>query len=1148
MKKFYNLFLLVFISFTVYFANAQSANDTIVIQAFTYGNSQDSVIVFPPDSIRFEKILMRYKLRCPYTVQCGEWDYLTYTYAYEKTGVWDSVMHLAPNFTANGLTVDSLPYSTSPTYFYHTSFEKYLVIDSVVAFDSAIVGNGAVLSTPPFAANNLASRSQYIWKASELAAAGLQPGYISGMRFNLNGSYGFIKNLAIKIKPTTLDSITVSNYESGGFTSVYKGQKNFTSSGWQNLMFSKPFYWDGISNIAVDIRFTNAVPSVAMPVAGDDMGYSVGINTAGNDRNLLFNNIDHVNVPVNGFATIDSFITIAFWAYGNPDFQPQNQSILEGKDAAGNRVLNVHLPWGNSSIYWDAGNNNTSTYDRINKATTSASEYEGKWNYWTFTKNVATGRMNIYLNGNLYFLGTSRTKRMYGVTNFKIGSAALGNLNYDGNIDEFAIFNAEVDQATIQAWMNKDIDATHPFYSNLQYYYQFNSNSGTTAFDSSPNQYHASLFGVPQSILNKGFMLHRNFMATTIRPQVVFEQGTYISHLDSVLRVDSSKSDPITVIIYDNSVQPLTPIDTMLVYPLTYTYTYDSAGVKTDSTLTNPDSTFHLVNTVYYDPPYEKTNRIEIGRFITPYGNGLNLGNGFTWWYDVSDYRTVLYDSVRITAGNWQELLDLQFLFIKGIPPRDPISVTNVWNGVFYLRAIDSVETKHLYEKKVEMNPLASSYKFKMRPTGHGADNDNCAEFCIKTHSLKVNGTTQFSRDVWKDDCGLNPLYPQGGTWIYQRANWCPGDDVPTFDFELTPLVTPGDSTPLDYDITPYISVGGSPADYVIESQVIAYGPINHYLDAAVAEVKSPNTEDIYKRMNPICDNPVISIKNNGSAFLNSATIYFGFEGGTMTTYNWTGNLAFDQSEDVTLPGLVWNGTSNRFVAYISNPNGATDQYHHNDTMYSYFLVPQSYPNYIVFELITNNQPIQNSYTLKDAAGNNIIYRHNLLANWVYRDTLNLANGCYTVRLLDTVDATGYGEDGLSWWANTAQGVGSFRIKNAATGAPLKVFANDFGREIYQQFTAGYYLDVEEKEELSDIVIYPNPSKGLFNVGLNFSKSNNVVLSVFDVTGKLILTQTEDNVIARDIQLDMSDRPAGVYQVNIKFNNGSINKRLIIEK
>ena len=29
-------------------------------------------------------------------------------------------------------------------------------------------------------------------------------------------------------------------------------------------------------------------------------------------------------------------------------------------------------------------------------------------------------------------------------------------------------------------------------------------------------------------------------------------------------------------------------------------------------------------------------------------------------------------------------------------------------------------------------------------------------------------------------------LYPQGGTWVYDRANWCPGDKATTRNHELT--------------------------------------------------------------------------------------------------------------------------------------------------------------------------------------------------------------------------------------------------------------------------------------------------------------------------------------------------------------------------
>ena len=195
------------------FANSfAQSNDTIVVQAFTYNTSRDSMIAFPSDTIQFEKILMRYQLRCPYAIQCGEWDYLSYTYAYQPTGVLDSVKHTAPSYIINGGSPDSLPYSNYPTYNYSTRFDKYIVYDAVQSFDSALVGIGNSTSSQPFNAMYATNRSQYVWKASELTAAGLTAGNISGMRFYLSSLYGNLNKLKIQLKHTSLDSITTEQY------------------------------------------------------------------------------------------------------------------------------------------------------------------------------------------------------------------------------------------------------------------------------------------------------------------------------------------------------------------------------------------------------------------------------------------------------------------------------------------------------------------------------------------------------------------------------------------------------------------------------------------------------------------------------------------------------------------------------------------------------------------------------------------------------------------------------------------------------------------------------------------------------------------------------------------------------------------------
>src|SRR6185295_19219890 len=192
-------------------------------------------------------------------------------------------------------------------------------------------------------------------------------------------------------------------------------------------------------------------------------------------------------------------------------------------------------------------------------------------------------------------------------------------------------------------------------------------------------------------------------------------------------------------------------------------------------------------------------------------------------------------------------------------------------------------------------------------------DGNNCDEFCQKTQSIKVNGVQRFNQVVWKDDCALNPLYPQGGTWVYQRANWCPGDDVPTYDYELSPYISSGDdSVQIDVNFQPYTMVisssGNSQPHCVVETQLVKYRAPNFTLDAAVDDIKTPSDRQIYQRHNPICNNPLITIENTGTTTLTSLTITYGQVGGTQSVYNWVGSLPFLKKTHVQLGNMVWNG------------------------------------------------------------------------------------------------------------------------------------------------------------------------------------------------------------------------------------------------
>ncbi len=49
--------------------------------------------------------------------------------------------------------------------------------------------------------------------------------------------------------------------------------------------------------------------------------------------------------------------------------------------------------------------------------------------------------------------------------------------------------------------------------------------------------------------------------------------------------------------------------------------------------------------------------------------------------------------------------------------------------------------------------------------------------------------------------CPGNPQYPRGGTWIYDRAGWCPGEAVDWFDLDLTPLFSLGVPVTFNYGV-----------------------------------------------------------------------------------------------------------------------------------------------------------------------------------------------------------------------------------------------------------------------------------------------------------------------------------------------------------
>jgi Concanavalin A-like lectin/glucanases superfamily/Peptide-N-glycosidase F, C terminal/Secretion system C-terminal sorting domain len=1120
---------------------AQNPGDTIVVNTFNYSQTagsgiRDTMINFPNlPGVTFERIIMKYNMRCknglvspPVSGQtnlgCGEWDYSCNTYIHDSTRM-DSVNFTTPSHTISGFTGTSFSYTNNPQYDYYQFTQQNVALNSIISETQHSPLSGTSPMSDAFAASNYSGKSQYLYTAAELTAAGLTGGNIHGFLVNaLNG--GSVKFLRINIKGTTAGVLDSNNVSTAGFTQVFFSDYTFVT-GSNRLQFYTPYVWNGTDNLIIEVSFTNSVPgsNVLLQGTSSSSGLSLSANN-GYYQNLAQNG--HIDLQTAGLSSITNEVTVSFWAFGEANMMPANTSIIEGLGAANERDLNIHLPWSNGQMYWDCGGN--PDYDRINKVAT-ASEYGGQWNHWAFVKNATTGVMQIYLNGALWHSGTGKVKPI-DIAQLVIGKSATYTNNYKGSIDELHIWNKALSASVIQNWMNVPLNSTHPNYINLVAYYPFDEGTGLVSNDLSPNSAVGTSNGSTFWSRTPGNKLNRFFKSTGMRPSLTLVNGTYNSTVTPVLKLDSTLVIPNTLEAFAIVPHPgllmdddVITVSSFQVWQTVGQKLYDGeTGVLISSTPTNADSTITPTALNYLR---RFPMKFEIMSFVTPYGINLNLGQtGKTWTFDMTDFTPILKGMKRMTmerGGQRQEDMDIKFLFIVGTPQRDIVDIREIWRTES--RSYTAI-TNNTYFEPINVPLAANGNKFVVKTaiTGHGQE----GEFIPQTHFMNVNGgTPEFSWQVWKE-CAENPVYPQGGTWIYDRAGWCPGMATDVKENDITTMVTPGGTVQLDYGLN---SASGT-SNYIVSNKLITYGPLNHAVDGRIEEIKQPSNQVEYARINSICNNPVVVLKNTGSAVISSAKIKYWVNNPTNAlTHSWTGSIAENGTADITLPSphQLWTSlsqSSNEFHAEVIEVNGAADNYALNNHLKTAFDIPPVAPANLIIHFRTNAAGSECSYDVRDDQGQVVFARSGMSNNTLYKDTLYLPLGCFSYNVYDADD------DGISFFANN-DGTGYTRFYEVGGGL-LKTFVPDYGSGFTYNFTVNFPLSYEELNGIEQLSVFPNPVTDELNITLRQVNSE-VELILIDQLGKQIRRDyaKSNNGIFED-KWDMSELPVGIYFLSVR--------------
>ena len=1136
--------------------------DTTTVQTYTFEAQNNPATAydspgrrwfeFPAsdNGVEYGKVIMEYTLKCfedgtagNLGYACGEWDYLSYTYLFDHTGLLDSTALQHPfRLLADAPfeTADLVPYVDGVQDSVWLPAAQYIVdgVNSETVVQPGTVGYVDGLFEPASS-----RRVQYLWTAEELAPLGA--GTIDRLFIPMVAGAADARRMDLKWGLTGDTALT-------GFLDLPNTAYQYGLSTWQfadslSLRLQPAIEWDGESNLVLEFALDDVEVATdglqdgsVLVVDADGQGWS----SADQGGEVHFTAPDRIAVDVADLGGLSDEMTIECWVYGDPDSQPQNGTLFEGLNANNQRVVNVHLPWGNGRVYWDCGWDGG--YDRID-AQAATADYEGQWNHWAFVKNATTGVMEMYLNGELFHSGTNKDNPIEGIVRMNLGCSGTGTNHYNGRVDDFRIWGKALDGATIADWMNHQPTAFHPDWDDLLVDYHFDGANGTEEVNHKPG-------GAPG--LHHGTTLRRETPGrerfkgseTPFRPHIGFGRGDYLELVADGSILDLQPVAPMSLSTWEVQGNAVAMTDLTYHYAPGETVTVPLFGDTVAHPV--PGEVTEVVNDTldYFGVPFEVIDRYELYRYITPYGIGLDLGeDGWTWWYDVTDYMHLLRDSVELQAGNWQELLDLKFHFIEGAPARNVLGMEAFWKGQYGLSTFDQNIVAHEYAP----GPDEAMWRLKTRASGHGfGSGNNCAEFCYNTHKVKVNGQQHWSWEIMQE-CADNALFPQGGTWVYDRAGWCPGAPTETRDMELTPHVAGMESFTVDYDID-YDPDG----NYRFEGQIVAYGQANHELDAELVEVIAPSGVKIASRTNPICDRPKVLLRNSGSTPLTSCTITFG-QPGNLQSYTWTGQLGFLEEEVVelvTLDETMWSGAADvdlTFVAKVSAPNGGTDEVAWNDEVRSTFRRPPTYTymddpgdeddNRLIVFVKTNATPWENSAKLTHQDGTVYFERTYPEANTQYRDTIYMNQGCYTFEFLDADD------DGISFWANN-DGSGYVRLRKV--GGNFITFEGDFGKSIVHNFhfetnlVNGVEAPVVEE---GSVQVFPNPARDMVTFTLE-GWEGEFRWSLRDGAGREVdFGSGRSRADARfEGRIPVGHLPAGVHLLVVQQGDRVVRRRIVV--
>ena len=282
---------------------------------------------------------------------------------------------------------------------------------------------------------------------------------------------------------------------------------------------------------------------------------------------------------------------------------------------------------------------------------------------------------------------------------------------------------------------------------------------------------------------------------------------------------------------------------------------------------------------------------------------------------------------------------------------------------------------------------------------------------------------------------------------------------------------------------------------------------------------------------------PIVTIQNNGTTAMTSATVTVMNGATVVSTGSYSGNLATYGTAQVTCTAIAGftGGTLTVTVTTASDANAGNGN---TSGVISNAIQASGATGTVA--IVTDAYGSETTWNIKNASGTVIAsggpYNDLAAAGTTVQTVVNfnmVSNMCYTFNIIDS-----YG-DGI----NTTYGAGSYTVKDA-TNATIASGGNFLSLET-KAFKSGV-LGINELA-IEGLNIYPNPASDVLNVSFE-AVNGDYVVTMLDLQGRVVATQNHTSLNgAQTLSIPVSEFAKGSYIVTISTNGVSTSQNVIIK-